>query len=137
MCSDLGRPANHRAGNKACTSAQTKGRVRPAGDVAVGQIIGKNINLPSRDPPLNETEVAGNESSKPQRKKRPTLRNVGCEDMEIDATLKTQEDRDRDLRTTKTRKKASERGKRRSDENEEEVDKTCEPEDSGHDSARK
>lgn len=30
VCTDLGRPANHRAGNKACTSVQTKRRIRPA-----------------------------------------------------------------------------------------------------------
>lgn len=134
VCTDLGCPANHRAGNKACVSAQTKGRIRPTGDITVGQIISENRNPSNRETSTNEVERC--ESPKPQRKKRPILRNTDCEEMAVDNTPKTQEERDRELRAAKiakTHQKARKSGKRRSDDEQRKSDTACEPEDSRHD----
>lgn len=70
VCSDLGRPSNHRTGNRACTSAQIKSRARPS--IKVGQIISENKD--------QRAEVI-HEPPKEQRATRVTLKNVRSEEM--------------------------------------------------------
>lgn len=133
VCTDLGRPANHRAGNKACTSAQTKGRIRPANVTTIGRIVGGNEH-PST------SEVERGESPKPQRiRNRPMLSDTSCEQMATDPATETQEKRDRELRLAKIRRRARDSEKRRSDGEEDTrvMDRECEPEDSEHSGTRK
>lgn len=123
VCSDLGRPSNHRAGNKACFSAQVRNRTRLT--TTVGQITSTNHDQHTQETGINI------EPPKEQRAARIVLKNVRSEEMAIGAEPETQEQRDRENRLIKTRNKKKGETRRGSEE-EDNADNECEPEDSRH-----
>lgn len=124
VCSDLRRPSNHRAGNKACSSAQTRNRIRS--NTTVGQIISTSQDQQIQVIGINE------EPPKEQRTARIVLKNVRSEEMSIDAGSEAQEQRDREIRLIKARNKKKGGTRRGSEEEDTEADNECEPEDSRH-----
>lgn len=116
VCSDLGRPANHRAGNKACTSAYSKrragltfkGSTRKTTQEAVPETTRKNTQEVAGSVPETTREQQDNvemrdvteeitEQPKPQRiRKRPTETTLVDKAVEEQQQGDTQEQRDRE-----------------------------------------
>lgn len=153
VCADLGRPANHRAGNKACSSAHTQRR-RPASRIRGGDVRTqattaaktKEENFPTEIAETkkgttikaaaaamsetdNETEVTEAKEiyppPKPQRvKKLPKIMGVELVDVSLESIPDSQDKRDREQRAIKALKITRRTVARRSSMSEEELDKT-------------
>lgn len=154
VCADLGRPAGHRAGNKACTSARMKSRagLRDKNTEGATQertqmaetMISKEKSMITDKGETNAVEIMDmTEQPKPQRvrSKLPRLRDVELVDRSVEEIQSqprqhqqeeemSQDIRDRAQRAVKARKSCGKTARRQSDSEEE--GKTCEPEDSRH-----
>lgn len=133
VCTDLGRPANHRAGNRACTSAHGRRKMGPQVKTTKGIIREppKAVEKTSREEPAASTELMDTwEEPKPQRitRARLQLRPKEVElvkDKLVDDEVisqqpigeKTQDSRDREKRAAKS-KKANQKVTRRSSDSE-------------------
>lgn len=142
MCADLGRPANHRAGNKACTSARIKRRTGPPVKTTkvAAQEPSKTTETPTGRKEVSTVEMMDTtEQPKPQRvrSRLPRLKDTPSAEMmaQQEGEEKSQDTRDRELRAAKAQKTCEKATRRRSDSEGEE--KTCEPEDSRHEKASK
>lgn len=104
VCADLGRPANHRAGNKACTSARIKRRTRPPGQTTreAPQEPPKTTETPAGREDTNTVEMVDTtEQPKPQRvrSRLPKLEDTPSEMMALQEggeEEESQETRDRE-----------------------------------------
>lgn len=146
MCTDLGRPANHRAGNKACLSAFTKRRMGPPPKPSKTntQEEPKTAETATNREDLNNVEMTHiAEQPKPQRvrSRLPRLKEVELVDRPAAEILsepkqreegKSQDTRDREKRAVKIQKAKRVTG-RHTESEEEDDEQMCEPEDSRHD----
>lgn len=143
VCADLGRLANHRAGNKACTSARMRKRTgsqsRPMKTVT--QETPKAVEITTNREETSTVEMTDmtEEQPKPQRvsSRLTRRREIELVDRPVTEMLpqqqreeKSQDTRDREQRAVKALKSSRKVTRRHTDsENEEE---SCEPEDSRH-----